>query len=146
MQITFRDGYIRDMRVTEHRNIEKAWVDGSSLQLTKVGLDARICLQAQTRALRTQDNGSYVLLNGPYMRKFLDGYYPMRVSMQIEYPPDLLQVATITPNAQAGFEVQQQRGSVGFNALFEGELRTSVQFLPLKPNKISHLSTELHTN
>lgn len=128
LQITFRDGYIRDMKVTEQRNIEKAWVEGSSLQLSKVGANARVCLQAQTRALRLQDDGTYVLLNGPYMRKFLDGYYPMQVSMQIEYPPDLLKVTAVTPAVQAGFTVQQQRGLVGFDALFEGELRTSIQF------------------
>ncbi len=128
MQITFRDGYIRDMKITEQRNIGKAWVEGSSLQLSKVGADARICLQASTRALRFQDDGSYALLNGPYMRKFLDGYYPMQVSMQIEYPVDLLKVAAVTPAAQAGFTVKQQPGSVGFDALFEGELRTSIQF------------------
>ncbi len=128
MQITFRDGYIRDMKITEQRNIGKAWVEGSSLQLSKVGADARICLQASTRALRIQDDGSYALLNGPYMRKFLDGYYPMQVSMQIEYPADLLKVAAITPAAQTGFTVLQQHGSVGFDALFEGELRTSIQF------------------
>ncbi|GEM_PF-6236024 len=53
---------------------------------------------------------------------------PMQVSMQIEYPADLLKVAAVTPVAQAGFSVQQQRGSVGFDALFAGELRTSIQF------------------
>lgn len=128
LQITFRDGYIRDMKITEQHNIEKAWVEGSSLQLSKVGAEARICLQARTRALRIQDDGTYVLLNGPYMRKFLDGYYPMQVSMQVEYPVDLLKVAAVTPAVQTGFAVKQQRGSVGFNALFEGELRTSIQF------------------
>ncbi|QQZ27738.1 hypothetical protein HMY34_02645 [Thiothrix subterranea] len=128
MQITFRDGYIRDMKITEQRNIGKAWVEGSSLQLSKVGANARVCLQARTRALRIQDDGTYVLLNGPYMRKFLDGYYPMQVSMQIEYPADLLKVAGVTPAVQTGFSVQQQRGSVGFDALFAGELRTSIQF------------------
>lgn len=128
MQITFRDGYIRDMRVTEQRNIGKAWVEGSSVQLSKVGENARICLQAHTRALRFQDDGTYVLVNGPYMRKFLDGYYPMRVSMQIEYPANLLKVGTVTPSIQPGFALQQQEGVVGFDALFEGELRTSIQF------------------
>lgn len=128
MQITFRDGYIRDMQVTEQRNIGEAWVEGSSLQLSNVGENARICLQARTRALRFQDDGTYVLVNGPYMRKFLDGYYPMRVSMQIEYPANLLKVGTVTPNNQPGFAVQQQEGVVGFDALFEGELRTSIQF------------------
>lgn len=128
MQIAFRDGYVKDMRVTEQRNIGKVWVEGSSVQLTKVGADAHLCLQARTRALRIQDDGTFLLVNGPYMRKFLDGYYPMRVSMQIEYPADLLKVSTITPAVQPGFAVQQRDGEVDFEAIFEGELRTAIQF------------------
>jgi hypothetical protein len=42
---------------------------------------ARLCLSAQTRALRNTGNGYFNLVNGPYMRKFLDGYYPMRVTL-----------------------------------------------------------------
>lgn len=128
LQITFRDGYVKDMRVTEQRNIGKAWVEGASVQLKDVGKQAHLCLQARTRALRIQDDGSFALMNGPYMRKFLDGYYPMRVSMQVEYPPDLLKVAVITPTVQPGFAIRQQDGELDFDAMFEGELRTAIQF------------------
>jgi hypothetical protein len=98
------------------------------VQLQDVGKQAHVCLQASTRALRLQEDGSFALVNGPYMRKFLDGYYPMRVSMRVEYPPDLLQVAGITPSAQSGFAVRQKKGTLDFDAMFEGELRTTIQF------------------
>jgi hypothetical protein len=127
-QITFRDGFVRDLRVLEARAIGQAWVEGASVQLQGVSPGARLCLAAQTRALKDSGGGYYTLNNGPYMRKFLDGYYPMRVSLQLEYPDALLLVIDLSPTAQPGFQVSQEKGLIRIEALFEGELRTQVQF------------------
>lgn len=127
-QITFREGYIRDLRVVESRSIGQAWVEGPSIQLRNVDAGARLCLEAGTRALRDMGSGFFTLFNGPYMRKFLDGYYPMKVSLQLEYPASLLQLIDISPAEQPGFEVRQEPGLVTIETVFEGELRTLVQF------------------
>lgn len=127
-QITFREGFVRDLRVLESSAIKKAWVEGSSVQLQGVAPGARLCLAAQTRALKDSGDGYFTLNNGPYMRKFLDGYYPMHVSLKLEYPPQLLQVLDISPAAQQGFQVSQKAGQVKIDTFFEGELRTLVQF------------------
>lgn len=127
-QITFREGYIRNLRVLETHAISKAWVEGSSVQLLGVSPGARLCLAAQTRALNNSGGGYFTLNNGPYMRKFLDGYYPMQVSIQIHYPPQLLQVLDISPAEQPGLRISQQPGLVDIETTFEGELRTQVQF------------------
>lgn len=131
-QITFREGFVRDLRVVEARAIGEAWVQGSSIQLRGVNPGARLCLAAQTRALKDSGSGYYTLNNGPYMRKFLDGYYPMQVSLRLEYPAGLLQVVDISPAEQQGFRVSQQAGLVNIETLFEGELRTQVQFERLR--------------
>lgn len=131
-QITFREGFVRDLRVVEARAIDEAWVQGSSIQLRGVAPGARLCLAAQTRALKDSGSGYYTLNNGPYMRKFLDGYYPMQVSLRLEYPAGLLQVVDISPAEQQGFRVNQQAGLVNIETLFEGELRTQVQFERLR--------------
>jgi hypothetical protein len=131
-QITFREGFVRNLRVLESRGIGKAWVEGPTIQLHNVAPGARLCLAAQTRALNDCGSGYFTLNNGPYMRKFLDGYYPMRVSMQVEYPSQLLQVIDISPEEQQGFAVTQKPGLVNIEALFEGELRTQVQFERLR--------------
>ncbi len=131
-QITFREGYIRNLRVLESRAIDEAWVEGPSVQLREVHSGARLCLSAQTRALNNSGSGYFTLNNGPYMRKFLDGYYPMHVSLKLEYPSRLLQIIDISPMAQEGFNIIETAGAVNIDTLFEGELRTQVQFERLR--------------
>lgn len=131
-QITFREGFIRNLRVLESRAIGEAWVEGPSVQLRDVHPGARLCLAAQTRALNNSGSGYFTLNNGPYMRKFLDGYYPMQVSLKLEYPARLLQIIDISPAEQAGFHISQKAGMVNIDTLFEGELRTQVQFERLR--------------
>lgn len=127
-QITFRDGFVRDLRITEKRAIADAWIEQSSVQLRGVERDARLCIAAQTRALKAVGNGYFNLANGPYMRKFLDGYYPMRVSLDIRYPSSLVRLIDVTPPAQTGFVIDAQPGHIAIDARFEGELRTLLQF------------------
>lgn len=131
-QITFREGFIRNLRVVEMRGIGEAWVEGPSVQMREVHPGAHLCLAAQTRALNDSGSGYFTLNNGPYMRKFLDGYYPMRVSLKLEYPPQLLQIIDISPAEQAGFHVSQRAGYLNIDTLFEGKLRTQVQFERLR--------------
>jgi hypothetical protein len=128
-QITFREGFIRDLKVVSSEHIESAWVEGPSVQLRNVATGARLCLSAETRALRDTGSGYYMLHNGPYMRKFLDGYYPMRVSIDVTYPYPLLTLIDITPAAQPGLDIVEAPGNLSVDAVFEGELRTLIQFL-----------------
>lgn len=127
-QITFREGYVRDLKVDSFTHIKQAWIEGASVQLVDVEPGARLCLSAQTRALRNNGNGYYNLTNGPYMRKFLDGYYPMRVTLDIEYPAQMLQLIDIEPNAQPGLTLLERPGAIQMEAVFEGKLQTLIQF------------------
>jgi hypothetical protein len=127
-QITFREGYIRDLKVESFASIGEVWVEGASVQLSGVRKDAQLCLSAQTRALRDRGQGYFALQNGPYMRKFLDGYYPMRVTLDVEYPASLLRVLDVSPPAQPGLALGDTPGQLHIDALFEGELVTLVQF------------------
>ena len=88
LQITFRENFVRDLKVVSASRIGQAWVEGPSVQLLNIEPGARLCLSALTRALRNTGNGYFNLSSGPYMRKFLDGYYPMRVSLDIDYPDE----------------------------------------------------------
>jgi hypothetical protein len=126
-QITFREGYVRDLKVEATTQIESAWIEGPSVQLRNVAAGARLCLSAETRALRDGGSGFYTLYNGPYMRKFLDGYYPMRVTLDVSYPPSL-SLVDVSPPAQPGLRVVESAGRLEADAVFEGELRTLIQF------------------
>jgi hypothetical protein len=127
-QILFRAGGIRNLAIDEARNIGRAWVEGHSVQLQDVGRDARLCLRAESRALHALGDGLYRLRNGPYMRRFLDGYYPMRVALNIDYPADLIRLVGQSPASQAGFDVQTSEHGVDVDATFEGRLVTCFDF------------------
>ena len=127
-QITFRAGFVRDLKVLSFDGIESAWIEGASVQLVNVRRAARLCLAADARALRHTGNGYYNLYSGPYMRKFLDGYYPMRLTLEIEYPTTLLSLLDVSPEAQPGFQLDDTPGHLRMDAIFEGVLQTLTQF------------------
>jgi hypothetical protein len=78
--------------------------------------------------LRNTGNGYFNLLSGPYMRKFLDGYYPMRVSLEVAYPIHLLKLIDIAPPPQPGLTIEERPGGIRIDTVFEGELMTLIQF------------------
>ena len=127
-QITFREGFVRNLRIDVASGIGAAWVEGASVQLEQVAPGARLCLSAETRALRETGDGTFALANGPYMRRFLDGYYPMRVTLDVVYPEARLSLAGVTPREQPGLVIVERPGEIRLDALFEGELRTLIEF------------------
>ena len=96
---------------------------------------ARLCIKADVGILYSNNENGAVLKNGPFHRKFLDGYYPMRVSLKIRYPGSVLRFENISPEAQPGFSVMQSKNSLEIDAWFEGELRTEVKFSRVSRNR-----------
>jgi hypothetical protein len=126
-QVIFRPEHTRDLRVVGHLNIGEVWVEGPSVQLKDVGRGAELCLALESRALIQDGDGIYSLHNGPFMRRFLDGYYPMRVSMTVDYSAALALI-DVTPAAQSGLDVVHRPGGVDLDARFEGRLNTIIRF------------------
>jgi len=124
-QIVYNKDKVRNIILTSQKNIGHAWVEGPSVQLTNVKKDARLCIKAETRALIAQSDGSFIMKNGPFMRKFLDGYFPMRVSMNIKLPKGMSFVS-IEPKEQKGFTVVKGKQGIHFDAWFEGRLTTRI--------------------
>ncbi len=127
-QILFRADGIRGLAIERSQNIGRAWVDGDSVQLEDVGPDAELCISAQSRALQSLGDGLFRLRNGPYMRRFLDGYYPMRVALNIDYPGQRLRLVGQTPASQEGFSVDRTSDGLKVDATFEGRLITCFDF------------------
>jgi hypothetical protein len=128
VQIVFHPQRIRALRVLSAAGIGQARVEGHSVQLRDVAPGASLCLRGESRALHDLGAGHYRLRNGPYMRRFLDGYYPMRVSLDIGYPAERLRLASHSPATQAGLRVTQGAGKVELDAAFEGRLVTCFDF------------------
>jgi len=125
-QIVYRPGRIRGLKVVQERNIGAAWVEGASVQLRDVQRNAELCVQAETRALADHGDGRYSLRSGPFMRRFLDGYFPMRVSLSVRWPADRLRLVEVRPAAREGVKVEVQPGHVALDAWFEGRLETEI--------------------
>jgi hypothetical protein len=130
-QVLYNEDRIRGLAIEHRKHIGEAWVEGASVQLRDVERGAELCVSARTRALETHENGGYVIRNGPFMRQFLDGFYPMRVSLEIELPPGKLRFDGISPAEQSGFRVSHDAGGIRVDTYFEGRLHTEIRLAPL---------------
>jgi hypothetical protein len=129
-QVVYRYREMRGLRVSSTANIGRAWVEGASVQLQDVWRDARLCIDAEVRVFYRNPDGGYSLVNGPYHRKFLDGYYPYHVTLEVHYPADRLAFRTTRPSAQPGLVVTAAPGTLTLDAWFEGKLNTEIRFAP----------------
>ena len=131
-QIVYKKYKIKNLRVISSQNIQKSWIENHTVQLRNVNKGARICISADTRALLKNKDGSYTLINGPFMRRFLDGFFPMRVSMDLHFPKTL-EFVSIYPPQQPGLRLNFNTTGVHFDAWFEGKLYTRIKLKPAQP-------------
>lgn len=129
LEIVYHPERIRALRIVRAENIGRAWLEGHGVQLENIGPEATICIEAETRALLPDGPGAYVLRNGPYMRRFLDGFYPMRVTMSVSLTDSGLRFAAMTPPEQPGLILTAGENEVGYDAWFEGRLNTRIRFI-----------------
>ncbi|GAB4295623.1 MAG: hypothetical protein Kow0096_12620 [Thiohalomonadaceae bacterium] len=131
-EVVYKYREMRDLRVVSASGIERAWVEGQSVQMENISHRAVLCVAAAARLLR-REGDEYVMRNGPFQRRFLDGYFPLRVSLTLEYPAERLRVVSVAPPGQPGFAVRHEPGRVILEALFEGRLYTEVRFRAAQP-------------
>lgn len=128
LQVVFRPERTRNLRILRADQIGKAWVQGASVQLEHVGVDAVLCIASDQMALARTPDGGLVWRGGPYQRRFLDGYFPMQVQLTVDYPESLLKLSAIEP-AALRLRAIQHSGHVRLEALFEGRLDIELNFL-----------------
>jgi len=130
-QIVYRYRAIRWLKLLASEQIERAWVEGQSIQMRGVKKSARLCIEAGVQILHKEVDGHYSLENGPYHRQFLDGYYPLPVTTEINYPDDELKFERLFPAPQAGLRFTKKDGSLTLDTIFEGMLTTRMIFEPV---------------
>ena len=128
LQVVYSRDRSRHIRILRSENIGKAWVHENTVQMEQVELNALLCVQLESQALRADDEGNFQLANGPYMRRFLDGYYPMRVTMDVTLETTKLRFTDVTPPPQTGFSFRESGRELAYEALFEGRLKTVIRF------------------
>lgn len=128
-QILYHPRRTRDIKVISSTGIEKTWVEENSVQMKNISADnARVCVSAKVHSLFPNFDGTYSMRNGPFHRRFLDGYYPMHVTMDVQLPEGELSFGAIQPAEQEGFKVEHDSHSMQVDALFVGELNIEVYF------------------
>ncbi len=126
LDIVYTPGKIRDLFVTRADDIGKATAGNDRVSVQGVGKEAVLCISGETRALQGTDEG-YVLSNGPFMRRFLDGYYPMHLTLDIRYPRRL-KAAEFAPPEKPGIRYKERAGNLVMDLWFEGILETRFVF------------------
>lgn len=136
LEVVFHKQRVRNLSVTRFSNIERAMVHGNRVLVNNIMRGSEICISAESRLLRSlvDDDGyqRFEMKNGPFMRRFLDGYYPLTLSLEVEYPPELLQVASVDPVDQNGWHISYDAGRITMGGRFEGRLVTRVYFKQLR--------------
>lgn len=138
MQVLFNEERARHIKIVQADNIKRAWVEKASVQLEGVAKEAVLCIQSENRSFRRNGtDGTYEWRGGPYMRRFLDGYFPMHVKVAIDFPAKRLQLRTIEP-APLRLRATILPGHARLDAMFEGRLVISARFAPATgvPNDI----------
>ncbi|MES9852096.1 MAG: alpha/beta hydrolase [Candidatus Thiodiazotropha sp. L084R] len=128
LEIVYNPQRIRSIQVVSSRNIGFAEVVGAKLSLSEVGAAAEICLTAESRALHSLGSGLFQLRNGPYMRRFLDGYYPMRLTLEVQYPTTKLMFHKQRPLPEEHVVKRRSDGVYKWSGWFTGKLSTEIDF------------------
>lgn len=128
LQIVYHRDRVRDLSIVQQHNIERAWVDGHTVQLENIRRNSRICIEANSMTLHRESRTHMTLKNGPFMRQFLDGFYPLRVSLHVHFPGNLLRLVDVLPVNQDGWDVQSHRNKVILGGRFTGKLTTRLRF------------------
>src|SRR3989344_4271887 len=128
LQVVFNPRRVRRIEILQVENIERARVEGASVQVTNIGKNAVLCILSENFAIKHNiADGTYEWHGGPYMRRFLDGYFPMQVKLAIDYPPDRVRLESIDPGTLR-FKTVAQPGLIRLDALFEGRLDITIRF------------------
>lgn len=128
MVIVYNEQTIDALRVESTRNTASARAEDDRVDLRGVEKDAEVCVTARIKIVEDEGGGGvYRPESSPFVRRFLDGYFPMRVTMAVSWGDLDLRLEETEPAAQEGFEVASSDYGMIFDTLFEGELNTLVR-------------------
>jgi len=99
--------------------------------MREIDRGASICVSARVLAIVPHPEGEgYLVENGPFMRRFLDGYYPMHVQLKVDWPAGMLSLADSQPSAQPGLAIETDDSGIDLEAHFEGLLLSRLHLTP----------------
>jgi hypothetical protein len=130
-QIVYQPEQISNIRVLSSQNIGSVWVEGHTVQMKGIASGSKICLSADRRAL-SNEQGKYRLRLGPFIRRFLDGYYPMHVRVEVCFP-ETLQLISSSP-VKAMQRAENDTRYADIDVWVVGELNIEFLFIDTQSN------------
>lgn len=121
--IAFNAARVSQVEIVQAQGMAQAEVDGLGVVLRDVKRGAKACIKLQSKALEPAGPGAWTLHAGPLMRRYIDGFLPMQAKLKVVWPTGLLQLAEVTPKAQAGVVVRSAADQAAMDATFAGTLR-----------------------
>lgn len=130
LEVVYEYQHMRNLQVTQQYNVGKLWIEAQSVQMENLQKGASVCTRAEVKILRQAEQKKYLLLAGPFKRKFLDGYYPMHVKLSIHYPARLIVLDEMYPQPAPGFNVTHTDSLIKIDTHFSGKLYLAMSFTP----------------
>lgn len=125
-QLVFEGRAVRNLQVENAQNIEQSSIEGETVQLSGVGPGAAICVRSEQQVLHRLDGHHWALISGPFQRRFLDGFYPMLVKLDVEWPVEKWRYVRVQP--ATGPAIEARAGHLQMQAHFAGRLKTALIF------------------
>ena len=123
--IRFNPERVQTIEVLSSQGIGETIVESQRVDMRNVQRGGEICLRLQSRALEATGEGRWRLHAGPLMRRYLDGYLPMRALLSVSWPEGLLDVADVSPVPQAGVVFSERPDGATLDMTFAGTLRST---------------------
>jgi len=129
MDVVYKYQEISGLKITSIQKIQKVNIIGQKISLEGIARSAFLCVDAMVKILK-QEKQFFYLSNGPYHRKFFDGYYPYHISLMVHFPANRIGLKQITPAPQPLFQPKLNAGQIMIDTWFEGILKIAIEFIP----------------
>ncbi len=87
IDIVYNPQTTQELEVLSSKKIQTVTAHAAKIELKNVDKGAEVCVAGKVKTFHfNEQNQQWNLQRGPYMRKFLDGYYPMHVQETIQWP------------------------------------------------------------
>lgn len=129
VEIGFRAGTVRKLRIVEQGELGDARVRPSSIRLEQTRGDSRLCFTSENEIVEHDaTTDEYRVTVGPYYLKLFDGFFPLDVDLTLAYPEASMTYLGMEPEGLEGATLTRQHGTLRFRALFEGRLQLVFRF------------------
>lgn len=131
--IAFNPERVGEITVVSSEGVGRAAVVGHRVELADVQRGGSVCINLSSRALDRVDDRTWQMNAGPLMRRYLDGYLPMRAQLVFRWPKGLLRTGPINPGQQPGVAIQTDAGGLTLDLTFAGRMRATIDLIQDKP-------------